>query len=68
MRRVDIACSVSHLESIVGASGGMLVTFSLVLHSGVMALMLIAGEVRAMISADAVLRGLGVFGVLRCDI
>lgn len=64
-----MACSVSHLESIVGGSGGKLGTFALGLHSGVACgLVQIPGD--GNIRSDVILdfRGLGVLGVLCCDI
>lgn len=68
INKVEIACSVSHLESIVGGSGGRLVTLLATgLHSGVVGgLVQIPGDdnMRSDVTLD--LRGLGVFGVLCC--
>lgn len=66
--KVEIACSVSQRESIIGASVGKLATFAeLGLHSGVTAisLTLITGE--GMIISDAIdFLGLGVVAALCC--
>lgn len=64
---MDIACSVSHLESIVGASGaGRLETLATGLHAGVATTLVLrpTGDERAK-SVELDFRGLGVFGVLR---
>lgn len=69
INNVDIACSVSHRESIIGASVGMLVTLvELGLHSGVttaISLTLNTGE--GIIISDVMDRlGLGVVVALCC--
>lgn len=68
INKVEIACSVSQRESIIGVSVGMLVTFTeLGLHSGVTAISftLITGE--GIIISDAMdFLGLGVVVALCC--
>lgn len=60
---VDIACSVSHLESKVGVSCDIAATFDMGLHSGVVGLVQIFGEFNTKSDVADIL-GLGVAGLL----